>query len=113
MNVATILDPEDFEWGPSRWEGVYLKDLITKVFSELHSVHYIMIDVGKEITNHTHKALEIIIITNGSGKAICDNDVYEIKPGSLMWTPPGVSHAIKQIGTEPLSLIAIFSPPLR
>jgi quercetin dioxygenase-like cupin family protein len=57
---------------------------------------------------HTHPAGQILIVTSGTGWVQEEGgDKREIKPGDVIWTPPGVKHWHGATASTPMSHIAI------
>jgi quercetin dioxygenase-like cupin family protein len=57
---------------------------------------------------HTHPAGQILIVTSGTGWVQEEGgQKREIKPGDVIWTPPGVKHWHGATATNSMSHIAI------
>jgi quercetin dioxygenase-like cupin family protein len=57
---------------------------------------------------HTHPAGQILIVTSGTGWIQEESgQKREIKPGDVIWTPPGVKHWHGATATNSMSHIAI------
>ena len=57
---------------------------------------------------HTHPAGQILIVTSGTGWIQEEGgEKREIKPGDVIWTPPGVKHWHGATATNSMSHIAI------
>jgi quercetin dioxygenase-like cupin family protein len=57
---------------------------------------------------HTHPAGQVLIITSGTGWVQEEGGAKrEIKPGDVVWTPPGVKHWHGATATTSMSHIAI------
>jgi quercetin dioxygenase-like cupin family protein len=57
---------------------------------------------------HTHPAGQILIVTSGTGWVQEEGgDKREIKPGDVIWTPPGVKHWHGATASSSMSHIAI------
>jgi quercetin dioxygenase-like cupin family protein len=57
---------------------------------------------------HTHPAGQVLIITSGVGWVQeWDGQKREIKPGDVIWTPPGVKHWHGATATTAMSHISI------
>ena len=57
---------------------------------------------------HTHPAGQVLIVTSGTGWVQEEGGVKrEIKPGDVIWTPPGVKHWHGGTATNGMSHIAI------
>ena len=57
---------------------------------------------------HTHPAGQILIVTSGTGWVQEEGgEKREVKPGDVIWTPPGVKHWHGATATNSMSHIAI------
>lgn len=57
---------------------------------------------------HTHPAGQILMVTSGTGWVQEDaGEKREIKPGDVIWTPPGVKHWHGATATTSMSHIAV------
>ncbi len=57
---------------------------------------------------HTHPAGQILVVTSGTGWVQEEGgEKREIKPGDVIWTPPGVKHWHGATATNAMSHIAI------
>ena len=57
---------------------------------------------------HTHPAGQLLIVTSGTGWVQEEGGAkHEIKPGDVIWTPPGVKHWHGATATNSMSHIAI------
>lgn len=43
---------------------------------------------------HAHPQVELDLILQGTGVLRCEDEVFEARPGTLFWIPPGVSHQL-------------------
>ena len=66
---------------------------------------------GTSIPVHLHeKEDEIIFIQSGRGTATLGDNQVPLAPGSTLFVPQGTWHGGRNIGTETLMWIAIYSP---
>jgi len=65
-------------------------------------------DIGMEV-HEDHD--QFIRIEEGQGKAIIDDDEYELADGSAVVIPAGSNHNIINTGSGPLRLYTIYTPP--
>ena len=63
---------------------------------------------GSRSAWHTHPAGQILIVTSGVGRIQqAGGPVQEIRPGDVIWTPPGVQHCHGAARTTAVTHIAI------
>lgn len=64
--------------------------------------------------SHVHEAEEeIIYFLTGYGEMFFDDKPEVIKRGSIAYIPPHVKHSIKNDSNETMSLVYVFSPPVK
>jgi len=69
---------------------------------------YVTFEPGARSTWHTHPAGQVLIVTAGAGRVQrWGGPVQEIKPGDVVWTPPGVKHWHGAAPTTAMTHIAI------
>jgi len=54
---------------------------------------------------------ELMVFTQGTGKAWLAGEELEIKPGVALYAPPGVEHKTLNTGTVPVEIVCVFMPP--
>lgn len=69
------------------------------------------LEPGQESPVHTHKVVDVMIISKGSGIATVDGEERRVGPGDFILNPIGTRHGIRNDGTERLVWIVIHSPP--
>lgn len=61
---------------------------------------------------HTHESSgELMVFTQGQGRAWLAGQEYELKPGVAIYAPPGVEHRTLNTGSVPLEIVCVFMPP--
>ncbi|NWF92700.1 MAG: cupin domain-containing protein [Syntrophaceae bacterium] len=69
---------------------------------------------GSNPGTHAHPAEEeIIYVLSGRGETEVGGKIYPLEPGVAVFTEPGVEHGVKTLGSEPLVLVSVFSPPVK
>ncbi len=60
---------------------------------------------------HGHDtAGELMIFISGHGRAWLGDEEYQVKPGTVMYAPPGVPHKTLNTGDTPLQIGCVFVP---
>ncbi len=66
---------------------------------------------GAGLKPHFHRTHnETLYAIKGAGQLFINGEWVEFKSGSIHFNPVGKTHTVKQIGTEPLVFISIFTP---
>lgn len=69
---------------------------------------------GSDPGTHVHpREEEIIYVLSGCGETKVGGKIYPLESGAAVFAEPGVEHGIKALGSEPLVLISVFSPPVK
>jgi quercetin dioxygenase-like cupin family protein len=69
---------------------------------------FVTFEPGARSAWHTHPAGQILIVTSGTGWVQeWGGEKLEVKPGDVIWTPPGVKHWHGATATNGMSHIAI------
>jgi quercetin dioxygenase-like cupin family protein len=67
---------------------------------------------GSAPPGHIHPAEEEVIhVISGTGELVTPEGVATLEPGTTVYIPPGLHHATACTGTEPLTMVSVFSPP--
>lgn len=68
---------------------------------------------GSTPEGHVHEAEEeIIYIISGTGKIKSPENDVDLEPGTAVFIPVGLHHAIESYGPGPLQFVTMFSPPV-
>jgi quercetin dioxygenase-like cupin family protein len=96
--------------GPTQnFTGSVLVDPLYAHNDSTHSVGgHVSFAPGARSAWHTHPAGQILIITDGTGWVQEEGaEKREVKPGDVIWTPPGVKHWHGATATNSMRHIAI------
>lgn len=67
---------------------------------------------GSEQALHRHDANEqVYVIVRGRGTMKAGGEEQDVGPGTMVFIPPGIDHAIRNTGSETLTFISATSPP--
>lgn len=75
------------------------------------SVVYFELEPGKSLGTHTDSAEEIILVLEGKAEATLDHEKGQLTKGEMALIPTMVPHNVRNIGSETLKVIGIFSSP--
>jgi mannose-6-phosphate isomerase-like protein (cupin superfamily) len=69
---------------------------------------------GYVVKKHFHKTHdETIYVKKGVGQILVDDKWVDLKPGSLHFNPMGKIHSLRNMGSESLVLITVFTPAMK
>lgn len=109
-----IVDLKFIQWEPHpRFPGVLMKTLITTSDNAFANVNLILIPPGCEVGWHHHAMqVETVFLLQGQSILTINSSEQPLNAGQIVAIPLGVEHALRNSGTEPVELMAIFTPPL-
>ena len=97
----------------SEQEGCFSKNLVTSEETEAMSAHHLRIEPGGEFKSHVHvREAEVQFVISGRGQALIGDQSEEVTAGDLVLALPGIVHAWRNLGSDPLFILCVFSPPL-
>ena len=71
----------------------------------------VFFSANKHAPAHIHdKEEEVVYCLEGKGEIIIDGKPEEIKPGTVVFMPPGSLHSVNNTGDEMIKLLFAFSP---
>ena len=76
-------------------------------------VHHMLIPPGGRHVAELHihpDAEELVVVTQGRGKAVIDGETHEVAQGDVLYIPPGVEHEVSNGGEELLGVLFINVP---
>jgi len=110
---ASIIDTAAMEWTKFFGEGLVRKEIGRPAEGLPFGIRLLRYEAGAAAPIHIHAAsAETIYVIAGQALVTHGESQTEVKAGALIVTPPGVKHGLRNIGSEPLHVLAIFSPPV-
>ncbi|MFX0113005.1 MAG: cupin domain-containing protein [Candidatus Hodarchaeota archaeon] len=99
------------------WE-ILRKDFAKKVFGktlipeELTDIKVVLtkVEPGGAFSLHKDPYYHILYFIEGEGEGWLEDETYQIKPGTVVNVPAGVSHGYKNMGEENLLLLTMNIP---
>jgi quercetin dioxygenase-like cupin family protein len=69
---------------------------------------------GQEHKAHVHADQDkLYYVLSGAGEAQVGSETHAVCAGDLVLAPAGVTHGLKNTGSQPLSVLVVFGPPPR
>ena len=95
-------------------EGVFIRHFFGKDDNDRLNNLEIFIVPGFQIPPHTHEgSTEFFYVVSGQGEFLDDTEWKTIKKGDAFKAPLGMTHGLKNTGSETLLLFSTFSPANR
>jgi len=107
---------DDMEWEPMPVHPkLYHREIVSAKDADalgirLNSVLWEKIGVGGRILPHYHDVAEIVHITAGRVKLLCNGEWKSFKAGDTFHIPAGAVHSVANDGDVPSEQISIFIP---
>ncbi len=77
------------------------------------TVGYSEFPAGSAPEGHVHPTQEeVIYIISGEGELVTPQGTAVLEPGTVVYIPIGLHHQTVAKGTEPLTMVTSFSPPV-
>lgn len=76
----------------------------------MSSILWEKLGIGGQVLPHYHDVVEIIHITVGEVKLLCDGEWHSYRAGDTFHVPAGVVHSVRNTGDSPSEQISIFVP---
>ncbi|WOI52775.1 cupin domain-containing protein [Parvularcula sp. LCG005] len=86
----------------------FRQEISTHDFSQLVLMS---VEPGDEIGEESHDVDQVLIFTEGRAKAIIGDETFKLQKGALVIVPAGVVHNFINIGSKPLKLFTVYTPP--
>jgi len=68
------------------------------------------IEIGGAVLPHYHDVAEVIHVTKGGGRLLCNGEWVTYAEGDTFLIPKGVVHSVANAGTMPSEQVSIFLP---
>lgn len=114
MKGTIVCTAEQNEYAHPAHDRFWMRDVVTAALNPALSVHRGRIEAGGEIRIHVHEGqTETFYILNGEALCTMNGVETRLTGGSCVVAPPGIRHGLKNVGEEPLELLALFTPPIK
>lgn len=78
------------------------------------TIYLIRATEGAGLDPHFHAAHdEAMYVIRGAGQLLVDGKWVDIQEGSIHFNPVGKTHANRQVGTDPLIFVSVFTPGMK
>lgn len=112
--TAHLFNASQTEWQPHPTvRGIRIKSLEnSRTFAEA-SLTLVEVAPGGEIEPHLHETnFETAYIIAGEGLLILPEGDVALRAGDGVTVPPRTLHALRNIGSRPIEILAVHIPPL-
>lgn len=94
-------------------EGILVKDISTKSFSEHFNTSLFMVEPSGELPRHQHSHAHVIYFLSGEGELWVGAETQEVKPGLVALISSEEKHGYKNTGKTGMMLLVINTPATR
>ena len=96
------------------YEGVFMRNFFSREDNDRINNSEVCVMPGLQITPHTHEAsTEFFYVVSGVGEFLDSSEWKPVKKGDAFKAPQGMTHGVRNTGSELLVILATFSPPIR
>ncbi len=97
---------DQYDWGIIKWLVTPDKD------NADHTLGEVVVRPGLGHDRHNHpNAEEVLYFLSGTGlQMVDDGEPFEVHAGDVLYIPKGVFHSTKNIGWEPMRVLALYNP---
>lgn len=101
------VDRLEFDWGV-----IHMLARENLTGSSSFSFGHVVLQPGKGHIRHNHPtADEVIYVLSGEADQMLDDQpAVPVRAGDCIWIPKGVYHSTINTGSDPLTLIVVYSP---
>ena len=109
-----IKDRNAGEWTEHpRFQGILMKSLLTPAENSLANVNTVRVPPGGVIGSHGHASqVETIYVLAGKSILTIRGVDIPFSAGQVVAVSIGMTHSLRNEGTEIVELLTIFTPPL-
>lgn len=113
---TNVIVGETMEWAPMPDHiRLFHREIVSAEQADtlgikLSSILWERIGVGGQVLPHYHDVAELIHITVGKVKLLCNGEWKSYKAGDTFHVPAGVIHSVANDGDRPSEQISIFMP---
>lgn len=93
-------------------KGVFVRYLATPKHQNTKSafIAHVTFPAGAKVAEHRDFTEEYLYFLKGSGKIWINDKVYEVKPGSLAYTPKDAKVKFEGSSAGPIEVLQVFAP---
>lgn len=112
--IPRVVNSAETEWGDHpRFAGIQMKALLTKSDNALANVSMVHVPPGGVVGWHTHNTqVETVYVLKGQAVLTIGTNESALTAGCIVAIPSGREHTLRNVGSEAVELLAIFTPPL-
>jgi quercetin dioxygenase-like cupin family protein len=112
--MPRIVNSAETEWGDHpRFTGIQMKALLTKADNALANISMVRVPSGGQVGWHMHATqVETVYLLSGHAVLTIRETESELTAGCIVAIPAGAKHSLRNVGSETVELLAIFTPPI-
>lgn len=113
VHLSFNLDEVDWREFGGIAEGIFVKDISTRAFSEQFNTSLFMVKPNGELPKHQHSHAHVFYFLSGEGKLWLGTETQRVKPGLVALIPNGEEHGYRNTGRTDMMLLVINTPATR
>jgi quercetin dioxygenase-like cupin family protein len=103
FDLQPLTDPGD----PDDWRPNSIWTLVAEESADV-AVIIEEIGVGDAIPLHRHQIDEVLLYEAGDAEVRVDDETYRVQAGDIVIVPAGAAHGTRNVGSDKVSLRAVF-----
>lgn len=114
MKPPFLFNAEAIEWQPHpKLAGIRVKSLINSSTFEQASLTLVEVAPGGVIELHSHEnGYEMAFVLSGAGVLSLPDGEVPLAAGRGVNVPPATTHSLRNVGDEPMQILAVHLPPI-
>ena len=114
MTQPFLFDSDAIEWQPHpKLAGIRVKSLINSSTFTQASLTLVEVAPGGVIELHSHEnGYEMAFVLKGAGVLSLPDGEVQLRAGLGVNVPPATTHGLRNVGDEPMQILAVHLPPI-
>lgn len=112
--VPRIVNKDTVSWiSHPRFAGILMKPLLTDADNALANVSLVRVPPGHQVDRHIHSTqVETVYFLTGQAMLTVGIIEKSFTAGEIVAIPIGMEHALRNVGTQDIEVLAFFTPPI-
>lgn len=96
-----------------RFASVLMKPLLTTLDNAFANVSIVRVPPGCQVDRHTHATqVETVYVISGQSILTLGNIETSFVAGEIVAIPIGLGHSLRNVGSNDIEVLTIFTPPI-
>jgi quercetin dioxygenase-like cupin family protein len=113
--MEKVFSTDDHEWRNLRGlpgaRGFEFKPVSDETYTNAFNAELVRLEPGDHSVPHVEAWNHLLYFTSGTGDLVIDGKTFPIAPGSVALVKAGEKHALRNLGSDDMILLAVYDPP--